>query len=112
MDDLDTLLERKRQIIQTGVQFPMCSKCNDIYRFALDSTPDSRPLSEWIYALAGGQEPDSAKLMQVVRRQQDRIDELERLVAAYERGRFMRFTKWLRQVKQKLSRGNAGRDER
>lgn len=102
--DLATILDRKQRIVRQGVHFPMCEECNDIYRFAQDPTPDGRPLSEWIYLLAGSQGPGASKLMHIIRRQEARIAELEQLVAGYERGRWIRFTRWLHRVKRRLTR--------
>ena len=97
---LETILARKQRIVEEGVRFPMCARCNDMYRFVQDPTPDRRPLSEWVYLLA--QEDRHAALVDVVRRQEARIDSLEAEIAAYERGYLLRFANWLRRAKQRL----------
>ena len=101
-DDLDRILEKRQSIMQKGVQFPMCENCNDMYRFARDLTPDGRPLSEWNYMLAGSQEPGVDRLMEVIRRQEAHIQELRQVIAGYERGRFIRFMRWLHEARQKI----------
>ncbi len=101
-EEVETILGKRQQIMETGVRFPMCKECNDMYRFTLDATPDAKPLSEWIYSLYGSADEGADKLMEVIRRQESRISELEQVVAAYEHGRFIRFTKWLRRVSAKL----------
>ena len=103
-EGLEQILVRKQHIVQTGVQFPMCGRCNDMYRFERDSTPDGRPLSEWIYGLYGHPGGPHGELLDVVRRQEARIRVLEQLVGGYERGRFIRFTRWLRRVQRTLGR--------
>jgi hypothetical protein len=103
-EDLDQILDRKQCIMQTGVRFPMCKDCNDMYRFERDPTPDGRPLSEWIYGLYGHPEGQQAELLDVVRRQEARIRELEQVVRGYERGRFIRFAGWLQRVRRTLRR--------
>ena len=94
-DELNTILKRKQRIAREGVRFPMCKECNDMYRFGADPAPDGGSLSEWVYALCAGQSQADSKLLQVIRQQEARIRELESIVAGYERGRFIRFTKWL-----------------
>jgi len=103
MGDLSTtpigaILEKKRQMILEGRLFPMCSQCNDLYRFENDPTPDRMPLSEWIYQLYSEKNSQNSALISVIRRQETRIAELERLVAAYERGRFIRLANWLHRL--------------
>ncbi len=94
---IEDVLEKKRRIMAGGRLFSMCAQCNDLYRFQNDPMPQW-PLSEWVYQIYSEQNPQQAALIQVIRDQEARIAQLENLVAAYERGRFMRFTRWLHQV--------------
>ena len=103
-ENLGDVLDRKRRVIRQGLWFPMCENCNDMYRFVQDSTPDGRPLSEWVYLLSGGEGQTTALLVDTIVRLEARIQELESLIARYERGRFIRFASWLHSVKQKLLR--------
>ena len=97
-EDLNLILEKQQQIVQRGVQFPMCKDCNDMYRFSRDPTPDGESLSEWIYSLYVNEDAEVTKLVDVIRQREARIRELEDLVAAYERGRFIRMMRKLRRV--------------
>lgn len=108
-EELDQILAKKRRIVQQGVRFPMCDKCNDMYRFADDPTPDDSPLSEWIYRLYSSEQQATNELLAVIRRQEARIRELESVVRGYERGRFIRFTRWLRSIGRRNV--NAGQAE-
>jgi MoaA/NifB/PqqE/SkfB family radical SAM enzyme len=98
-EGLIPILARKQRILEEGVRFPMCARCNDMYRFGEDPTPDRRPLSEWVYLLAG--EDRHAALLEVVKRQEARIEQLERQIAAYESGRLMRLANWLGRTRQR-----------
>jgi pyruvate-formate lyase-activating enzyme len=108
-EDLSAILGRRWRLQQGGVRFPMCKSCNDAYRFFRDPTPDRKPLSEWIYALYDDQDPRTPKLMQVVRRQESRIAELEQLVAGYERGRFMRLMSWVHRTRCQIRNSVLGK---
>lgn len=103
-EELAVVLGRRSEIARTGVSFPMCEDCNDLYRFAKDPTPDGASLSEWIYMLYS-QDARTEKLVETIRERETRIEcqenhirELEELVAAYERGLFMRFMRALKRV--------------
>ena len=104
-EEVGTILARKRRIVEEGVRFPMCARCNDMYRFAEDPTPDRRPLSDWIYLIA--QEDRHAALMEVVKRQEAQIERLEGQIAAYERGRLIRLAHWFSRAKRR-ARGLLG----
>ena len=101
-EGLETIVERRGRILQEGVRFPMCKHCNDMYRFARDHTPDGRPLSEWIYLLSTNDGSETDVLLEIIRRQEAHIEELRQTIAGYERGRFIRFTRWLQDVKREL----------
>jgi hypothetical protein len=102
-EDLDVILERKRRIVREGVRFPMCKDCNDMYRFVDDPTPDGTPLSEWVYALYASEDERTAKLTETIKQREARIQELEELVAAYEKGRFISLMRGLRRANHKWS---------
>jgi len=106
-EDIDVILERKRNIIQNGVKFPMCENCNDIYRFSQDATPDNSPLAEWIYSLYANEDARAVKLIETIRQRDARIYDLEQRekalkeeVAGFKNGRLMRLLlglqNWLR----------------
>lgn len=104
-DGLGLILETKQQIVREGVQFPMCKDCNDMYRFSHDPTPDGQPLSEWIYSLYASKDTGADRLARIIRQKEQairqkeiRIRELENVVAAYERGRFIRMMRRLKQM--------------
>jgi hypothetical protein len=101
-EDLGAILDRKGHIEETGVRFPMCRSCNDMYRFGRDDTPDGRPLSEWIYILHASDDEQTTALMEVIRRQEVCIQELQTQVAGYESGRFIRFARWLHQIRRSV----------
>lgn len=48
---LEDILARKEQHAVRGIDFEICGKCNDLYRFMNDSTPDGRTISDWVYSL-------------------------------------------------------------
>jgi sulfatase maturation enzyme AslB (radical SAM superfamily) len=98
-NDLATILERRRRITERGVSFSICRGCNDMYRFVDDALPGDTPLSEWLYALYTEKDPRAAALQEEIRKKEQRIRELEALVAAYEGGRFMRFMRWLHNLR-------------
>jgi hypothetical protein len=50
-ESVEEILARKNQISAEGVKFRICQNCNDLYRFMKDSTPDGRPIADWIYDL-------------------------------------------------------------
>ena len=81
-----------------GAVFAMCAECNDVYRFGLDSTPDGHPLSEWIYELYAAESEPSARLVNLIREAEQRAQRAEALVTAYERGRFIRFTRAMKKL--------------
>jgi hypothetical protein len=76
-DELGTVLSRRQQIAEMGVDWAICQRCNDMYRFMRASTPDSSPLSEWIYALYASEDKRAQKLT-------ERIRELTAQIAAQE----------------------------
>ena len=86
------VLARKRRISERGVGFQMCENCNDMQRFSLDQTPDGTSLSEWIYSLYTGEDARTTKLIETIRHQQERIQELEESLRARESGRRVRIT--------------------
>jgi hypothetical protein len=61
-DPLETILEKKQQIMAGGMPFKICGFCNDLYRFMGDQTFDGRSIAEWVYDLytGGDQTPDAA----------------------------------------------------
>ena len=99
-DDLAEIMEKKRRIVQEGVRFEMCAECNDMYRFERDPTPDRRPLSEWVYMLAG--EDKESAWAGGVQKQEAVISELEARLAAYERNLAVRLFRWLERVWERL----------
>jgi len=102
-EDITVIKARRRMIAEAGVRFKMCARCNDMYRFGSDETPDKGPLSEWVYRLYDGLQGAEARLVDVIWAQQRRIQELEAAVAGYERGRFIRFSRWLHQTWRRIS---------
>jgi len=48
---LEDILARKQQHAARGIDFEICGKCNDLYRFMNDATPDGRTISDWVYSL-------------------------------------------------------------
>ena len=104
-EDLETILAKRRCISQQGVRFPMCKDCNDMYRYANDPTPDGRPLSEWVYSLYASDASADAKLMEIIRQQERRINELDEWIRGYEQGRFMRLAGWVRGIARRVRGG-------
>jgi sulfatase maturation enzyme AslB (radical SAM superfamily) len=76
-EELPAVLSRRRAILARGVDFAICRRCNDMYRYMHAPTPDASPLSEWIYALYAGTDERAQKLT-------NRIVELEHRVASNE----------------------------
>jgi hypothetical protein len=101
-DRLGDIVEKRRAVLERGLPFPMCKECNDTYRIARDPTPDRHPLSEWIYALYSKDETDEPGLMEVVRRQEARIRELEMLIEHIQQGKFMRFMRWVHRTRRRV----------
>lgn len=108
-EDIDVILERKRKIVQEGVNFPMCENCNDMYRFSQDPTPDNSPLEEWIYLLYANEDARAAKLIEAIRQRDAYIDDLEQRkraleekVTGFENGRLMRLLLGLQNWRRKL----------
>jgi hypothetical protein len=104
-EDLSAVLGTRQHVLEQGVRFPMCKDCNDMYRYANDPTPDSRPLSEWVYSLYAKETPPDAKLSEIIRHQEQRIRALEETIAGYERGRVMRLSRWVRRLARRVGRG-------
>jgi hypothetical protein len=101
-ESIQAIVQERQRLLAQGLPFPMCEKCNDTYRIGRDPTPDRRPLSEWIYALYSERDADEAGLMEVVRRQEARIDELEALIERIQQGRFMRLMRWVHRTRQRI----------
>jgi sulfatase maturation enzyme AslB (radical SAM superfamily) len=99
---LQAIVEERQRLLAQGLPFPMCEKCNDTYRMARDPTPDRQPLSEWIYALYRERDANEPGLMEVVRRQEARIDELEALIERIQQGKFMRLMGWVHRTRQRV----------
>lgn len=103
-DRLADIIDKRRAALEGGLSFPMCRDCNDTYRIADEPTPDRRPLSEWIYALYSTGDAAEPRLMEVVRRQEARIAELEALVERIQQGKFMRFMRWVHETRRSIGR--------
>lgn len=74
-DDLPTILSQRQVVLARGVDFAICQRCNDMYRYMHAPTPDGSPLSEWIYALYANADEHTQRLT-------NRIVELERQLAS------------------------------
>jgi hypothetical protein len=103
-DRIGNIVDKRRAVLERGLPFPMCKECNDTYRIANDPTPDRRSLSEWIYALYSAGDADGPDLMEVVRRQEARIKELEAQIERIQQGKFMRFMRWVHDLERRLWR--------
>ncbi len=97
-DRLTDVVEKRERISQHGVRFTICKDCNDMYRFGKDSTPDGKPLSEWIYALYAEKDARSAELLKAIREKDARIRELEDQIATYEKGWFAKLRQRVKQL--------------
>ena len=104
-DSLVGIDQFKSSLQGKGAAFAMCAECNDMYRFSHDSTPDGQPLSEWIYELYAAESEPSARLVNLVHQREAQLREAEQrarkteeLVAAYERGRFVRFMRTIKKL--------------
>ena len=51
---LNSVLENKERITQSGVRFDICRNCNDLYRFMDDQPVGSKDIGDWIYNLYAG----------------------------------------------------------
>ncbi len=51
VESIETIQQRKNEILREGLKFDICGKCNDLYRYCDAKTPDGRALSDWIYDL-------------------------------------------------------------
>ena len=96
--DLAEIDRLKQSYCGKGAVFAMCAKCNDVYRFGSDSTPDGAPLSEWIYELYAAESEPSARLVNLLRQQEAQTRAAQEQVAAYERGRFIRFMRAIKKL--------------
>ncbi len=76
-DEIEIILEHKGRINKNGVNFEICRRCNDMYRYMNDPTPDRSLLSEWIYSLYAGEDERTQRLLH-------RIEDLEREVKNWE----------------------------
>ncbi len=101
-DDWGEILRERNRILDQGVRFPICRGCNDMYRFDKDSLPGDTPLSEWLYDLYAKKDERAEKLRAELAEKDVHIQELEDLVAAYERGRFIRLMRWLSDLRRRI----------
>lgn len=53
-EQLFDVLEKRKQILAKGVDFPICSVCNDLYRFMISPEPGGRSIGELVYDLYAG----------------------------------------------------------
>ena len=104
-DSISDLDQLKIALRGKGAIFEMCVVCNDLYRFGGDQTPDGRPLSQWIYDLYAAESESLAKLVDLLHQRESQVREMEqraakaeKLVMAYEKGRFIRFMRGVRQL--------------
>jgi hypothetical protein len=115
---MEELAAARTQILEEGVDFAMCPKCDDIYRLTHDAPPPGGTLNEWIYRLYENENSQVASLTGALRQNErelanarsrlsaleDEKSRLTQLVAAYEGGRFMRFMRWLDEQRNRLRR--------
>lgn len=100
--DLGDILRERNRILDQGVRFPICRGCNDMYRFDKDSLPGDTPLSEWLFDLYTKKDERAERLRAAMAEKDARIRELEGLVTAYERGRFIRLMRWLSELRHRI----------
>ncbi len=115
---MQQLAAKRATILESGVDFPMCPQCDDIYRFYHDEPPPGATLSEWIYHLYESKDSRTAILTQALRQTQDQLAgvledlaalegenvRLQQVVAGYEQGRFIRLMRWLHEQRSRLGR--------
>jgi sulfatase maturation enzyme AslB (radical SAM superfamily) len=80
VDDFGSIVQLKRSILDKGVNFNICRRCNDMYRFMNASTPDGSPLSEWIYDLCAGADERADRLAGRIRELVRVVDEKEQTI--------------------------------
>ena len=49
-ESIEEILQRREQIVKSGVKFDICGNCNDMARFMSDQTPEDS-ISNWVYNL-------------------------------------------------------------
>jgi hypothetical protein len=113
---MESLANVRRQILERGVDFPMCPDCDDIYRLYHDEPPPGASLSEWIYQLYENEDSRTAALTNALRLTETELEDvrsqlavlesenahLRQTVAGYERGRFVRLMRWLHFQRERL----------
>lgn len=113
---MEELAAARTKILEKGVDFAMCPKCDDLYRLAHDAPPPGGTLNEWIYRLYENENGQVASLTEALRQNdhelasarsrllalEDENSRLNQLVADYEGGRFMRFMCWLDEQRSRL----------
>jgi sulfatase maturation enzyme AslB (radical SAM superfamily) len=106
-DDLQTILSQRQAVVARGVDFAICQRCNDMYRYMHAPTPDGSPLSEWIYALYASEDERTRKLTEHIREleacvasQQETINTLNAQLAEIKRSRGWRLLTLLRRMRK------------
>jgi organic radical activating enzyme len=113
---MEELAAERDQILREGVHFPMCPDCNDLNRLSQDEPPPGTYLNEWIYRLYESEDSRTATLTEALRLADRQLAnahsqvaaleaenmQLHRLVAAYEKGHFIRFMRQVARWRKKL----------
>lgn len=116
---LMTELEARRaKILEEGVDFPMCSDCNDLYRLSDGEPPHSVSLNEWIYRLYESEDSRTETLTTALRQSEEELAnlrtqlanieaqnaELCQKIADYDQGTLMRLARWSAHQRDRLGR--------
>lgn len=109
-DELQTILSQRQATIVHGIDFAICQRCNDMYRYMHASTPDASPLSEWIYALYASADERAQKLTNRISALEHQVASKEETIAALNAqlaeildSRGWRLLTWLRRVRLTLA---------
>jgi hypothetical protein len=116
---VEELAAMRASILEDGVRFPMCTECDDINRLCHDEPPLGATLNEWIYRLYESEDSRMAALTEALRLTEEQLADtcfqltileaenarLQRTVAGYERGRFVRLMRWLHDQRDHLLKG-------
>lgn len=116
---VEELAAIRASILENGVSFPMCPECDDINRLCHDKPPLGATLNEWIYRLYESEDSRTTALTEALRLTEEQLADtrsqlatlevenarLQRTVAGYERGRFIRLMRWLHDQWDHLLKG-------
>lgn len=101
-DTMDVIRARKQDILEKGVDFDMCVKCNDMYRYMNAPTPDGSPLSDWIYNLYAQEDDRTRVLMDRIQFLSSRVSELSEQLEQVHSNRSWKLAKKLEQIRLRL----------